>query len=587
MIIPLGLGSKLYRFPVVTVSLAMVCIVIFSQNTRRPSKIEGEIGKIYEETGLAISEKNLFSEYCLKHDVKAEVCKTLSDEVEKSYAMADGRISKKDTEQKPSPTPFRRPSSEMKLEYEKADFAKALPYAYRFKKEIRDPSEPFSNLESYDKFKDIQNQTDEKLTALFESENLLARSNVTLSALLEAQFSHGSWGHLIGNMIFLLVFGAYVESRIPRLIYLSTYILGGCAGLLIQILFFSDNNTYIVGASANISAVMGLFFVFFFRFRMKFLIWYLAGRTFFAPVSVIFPALYIFQELIAGADNMGAGGIAHFSHLGGLAFGAYTAFALASFFPLDWPFLYPGERRAYSVFIREKDQSKQLILGKKILSYNHQNFHVRVTCLKNIFLGLQGRPLTDGVTEKFLRHELPLAVAERVDHGEKKATLDFLKLIPLHITFPKFLTPLSQREALKLGDLALNQNELLLALRFYDLAIMLFPHSKKNAAIRLTADEVAKHWGLGRDCLDDVKKYVSYHPDSRLLNALISIVNNNSDPNPDRQESKSGSATASESKPFAEKVMPWKKSTLLSDGTVELPEDTGGMKDDKSNRGAA
>src|SRR5215469_11379732 len=79
--------------------------------------------------------------------------------------------------------------------------------------------------------------------------------------ILTAMFMHGSWSHIIGNMVFLWAFGPEVEDGMGRPRYAVFYLLGGVAAALAQVAAGPDSTVPNLGASGAIAAVMGAFLV--------------------------------------------------------------------------------------------------------------------------------------------------------------------------------------------------------------------------------------------------------------------------------------------------------------------------------------
>lgn len=146
------------------------------------------------------------------------------------------------------------------------------------------------------------------------------------------QFLHGSWLHLIGNMIFLLVFGPPVEDKLRRGGFLAFYLAGGVAAGLVHGLFESvpygaGDSTLrmimpVIGASGSIAAVTGAYLVLFplapVRLLTFFGVFALPGWLF-VVLSIAFDMFFI-----AGGKQ----GVAYFAHLGGYAAGAGVVMAL-------------------------------------------------------------------------------------------------------------------------------------------------------------------------------------------------------------------------------------------------------------------
>lgn len=158
--------------------------------------------------------------------------------------------------------------------------------------------------------------------------------HITLASLISYQFIHGGWLHLIGNMIYLWVFGKSVEDHLGRVWFLIFYLTAGFIGGLAQSLI-SPNGSAIIGASASIAGILGAYLVWFPYARVKvllpiFIIW--------APValpSVLVLVLWFGTNLISGYSSISSAtpsGEAYIAHIGGFMFGILIAFLFKNFF---------------------------------------------------------------------------------------------------------------------------------------------------------------------------------------------------------------------------------------------------------------
>ncbi|MFI6347006.1 rhomboid family intramembrane serine protease [Streptomyces sp. NPDC050560] len=141
--------------------------------------------------------------------------------------------------------------------------------------------------------------------------------------LVTALFVHGGWPHLLGNMLFLYVFGALVEERLGRLHYALFYVAAGALALLGYALANGGSQQALVGASGAISAVLGAFLRLFPGARVTSLFPFLFFLPLRFPAWVVLPFWLALQWLAArGADGAaGAGGVAYLAHLIGFALG--------------------------------------------------------------------------------------------------------------------------------------------------------------------------------------------------------------------------------------------------------------------------
>jgi membrane associated rhomboid family serine protease len=150
-------------------------------------------------------------------------------------------------------------------------------------------------------------------------------------------FMHGSWDHILGNMLFLVIFGKNVEDAFGHLRYLALYVVGGFVAFMTQtamtLLFASAAAAAVpnLGASGAIAAVLGAYFVLYPNSRIVTLV-------FVFPVRIsawVFLGLWFLYQFIEGnfglfSAHANGGGVAFFAHVGGFLFGVVVAAVLAN-----------------------------------------------------------------------------------------------------------------------------------------------------------------------------------------------------------------------------------------------------------------
>ena len=144
--------------------------------------------------------------------------------------------------------------------------------------------------------------------------------------LLTSMFMHGSWMHIIGNMVFLWAFGPEIESAMSPVRYGVFYLLGGIAAMLSQIAFDPHSMLPNLGASGAIAAVMGAFLVTYPRDRIRtVLVFGIFVRVTFIPAALLIGFWFLTQLLNVGAiTEAETGGVAYLAHIGGAIYGAVT-----------------------------------------------------------------------------------------------------------------------------------------------------------------------------------------------------------------------------------------------------------------------
>ncbi|MBK8969731.1 MAG: rhomboid family intramembrane serine protease [Lewinellaceae bacterium] len=145
--------------------------------------------------------------------------------------------------------------------------------------------------------------------------------------LASSMFLHGSWLHLLGNMLYLWIFADNIEAVVGNFRFLLFYLAGGIAAGLIQVAVSPDSGVPCIGASGAISAVMGAYIVMFpkSQVRMLFIFFFV---VFYIPAWV-FLGFWFIQQLSSGYGVLGmtdvdAGGVAWWAHIGGFVFGLLT-----------------------------------------------------------------------------------------------------------------------------------------------------------------------------------------------------------------------------------------------------------------------
>jgi membrane associated rhomboid family serine protease len=140
-------------------------------------------------------------------------------------------------------------------------------------------------------------------------------------SVLTAMFVHGSWLHLLGNLLFLHVFGDNVENRMGRLRYPLFYLTAGYLATYGYALAHSDSGQTLVGASGAISAVLGSYLYLCPRARVTSLFPFLFFLPLRLPAWMVLCFWFVLQWLAAGGLGDGAPGVAYLTHVIGFVFG--------------------------------------------------------------------------------------------------------------------------------------------------------------------------------------------------------------------------------------------------------------------------
>ncbi|MGA4842474.1 rhomboid family intramembrane serine protease [Streptomyces sp. G45] len=146
--------------------------------------------------------------------------------------------------------------------------------------------------------------------------------------LVTALFVHGSWLHLLGNMLFLYVFGVMVEERMGHLQYALFTVGCGALALLGYAIAHAGSPGTLVGASGAISAVLGAFLHLFPKARVTSLFPFLFFLPLRFPAWVVLPFWVALQWVAASQQKQGPG-VAYLAHLVGFGLGFCYAWGRA------------------------------------------------------------------------------------------------------------------------------------------------------------------------------------------------------------------------------------------------------------------
>jgi membrane associated rhomboid family serine protease len=164
------------------------------------------------------------------------------------------------------------------------------------------------------------------LTAAWGRGAFLSTETLTL---FTSQFLHGGWLHLLGNLLYLWIFGNNIEDRFGRVRFLAFYLVGGAVAGLAQVAIGPSSTVPTIGASGAIAATLGAYLVLFPRARVTSLVFLVFFYQLIDVPAVIVLVFWFVLQLIDGLAAVGVtdvtGGVAFFAHIGGFAFGAAVA----------------------------------------------------------------------------------------------------------------------------------------------------------------------------------------------------------------------------------------------------------------------
>jgi membrane associated rhomboid family serine protease len=174
---------------------------------------------------------------------------------------------------------------------------------------------------------EVRGSVPAELVAAISSGNLVSEPVLDV---LTSMFLHAGWLHLLGNLLFLWIFGARLEDRVGRIRFLLIYLVGGVVAVAAQTLSDPTSTEPMIGASGAIAAVLGAYLLLFPRARIQSLVFLGFFYQLIAVPAVIVLGFWFLLQVVDGIGSLGAttgvtGGVAFFAHIGGFVAGALLA----------------------------------------------------------------------------------------------------------------------------------------------------------------------------------------------------------------------------------------------------------------------
>lgn len=159
----------------------------------------------------------------------------------------------------------------------------------------------------------------------FTNENLTndcQKNNIGITGIFSSMFLHGSWLHLLGNMLFLWIFGGNVEDSMGSFRFIIFYFISGSIAAFFQIISDLDSIVPMVGASGAIGGVMGAYILLYPRVKVHIFVFFILAFPLRIPAYVMLGYWFGLQLISGITTDSSSGGVAFWAHVGGFLGGA-------------------------------------------------------------------------------------------------------------------------------------------------------------------------------------------------------------------------------------------------------------------------
>jgi membrane associated rhomboid family serine protease len=171
--------------------------------------------------------------------------------------------------------------------------------------------------------------------------------------IFTSMFLHGGWLHILGNMLYLWLFGRGVETALGFPRFMALYFISGVAAAMTQALVDPDSTVPMIGASGAIAGVLGAYLVLHPRGNVVTLIWIIIFVRLVSVPAVILLGLWFLLQVLGAIGSQGEPGVAVWAHVGGFITGLVLVMVLC---PSGVPLFHPARTQAFRLAPRGRQR---------------------------------------------------------------------------------------------------------------------------------------------------------------------------------------------------------------------------------------
>jgi len=361
-----------------------------------------------------------------------------------------------------------------------------------------------------------------------KEDQVFIRGNGKVLPSLKAIATHDGWVHLIGNMLIFALFAVFLEQRIGFFGMLVLYVLGGLGSNFLQLPFL-PMGVRLYGASGAVSAVLGAFAVYFWREKMR--CWlslaFVYNRTILMPAWIYLGVFMLLSDVVG---VMGAGsGVAHLAHLTGFILGFIFAYMQMDLFPLKKGFLFTQEQKLYYQAKEATLLEEKMVIFRRIYSLNRESFYSFKALF--IYFNKQGFLLSSFSKEDlaFVTEILQSCFLYHEKNEKYVLTREILNLTPLNWDLSTLNLQVTPELLINNAEIYENEGDMVQTLRLYDM------YFEKFAAHPKTPEVQSKIMGLfdqiekfdleyKTHILDTLLVYSDHHPKNHFQTQLRQLI---------------------------------------------------------------
>jgi len=512
-LLPLGLQSRIVKWPFATILLIVATCVVsvfyFSENALYIRHVR----QAMMDSKILEARKNLLVATCSGR-FEVEACEFIKTRLRANDLFDLGKFMK-----------------DYQKAFPKASFVSVRALASwlnddRIDKKLK--TTDAAKLPEYSAYLEARETYLQKSLVKSKEDRIFIRGNGHLLPSLKALFTHDGWVHLLSNMLIFALFAVFVEQRVGFFGLLAIYVLGGLGSNFLQLPFL-PMGVRLYGASGAVSAVMGAFAVYFWREKIRCLLYMVVvNRVILMPAWMFIGIFMLLSDVVgaAGAES----GIAHLAHLTGFLIGIILGFMQMDLFPLKKSFLFPEEEKLYYQAKESKLLEEKLALYHQIYALNHESFYAFRALF--VYFHKQGFMLStfNKADRAFVINILHSCFHYNDRQNEKYVySREILGFVPLSWNIVELKLKVTPEEVLERAGEFHSVGDFIQTLRYYDLFFTSFAaHPKSqdiNAHIMKIFDDIEKfEFDIKSQILGTLMEYADHHPDNHFQTQIRQLI---------------------------------------------------------------
>lgn len=494
--VPFGLGHRLPRTPVLTMLIAFVWLVVFLFG-EDISRSRGEVVRAAATyTSLKMNLENLYQQVCLADEEEESECSSQGKAVAAIVWKTQGIPATENEEL--SYGNAKRVFQEVELCRRLNEDCKAKHARMnRFIKGAENGFAQFREFPAHTKVLRSFEYMDEKLRLWLRDTHRLTRDSINGASLVDSQFRHGSAGHFWGNTIVFIMVGTAVESALAPWFFLLIAFAAGTFGMVFDAISL-PGEVMLIGGSAIVSAVAGMYYVLFSSSRMNVLCWIpFRFAVFKIPVKYMLPFLTVIgdiQGLLESFKDPLGNNVAHGAHLASFGVAALMTAILKLSKRRPPGFVFLDEERRYEELKNLQNMDALLEKATVEVATNLDNpFPAGLTIHRGFLLLAEqpDHPLRAKIV-RFSENYFADVLALTSKFGMKEVGLGLLDICPKDIPLIQLTPRTGQLTWMSLAESAVKGERLALAIRCLDAYLHAFPRSRQSPAVLSSIDAIAK-----------------------------------------------------------------------------------------------